>query len=324
MSRILKVSQGDYRLQVQSGGVITLDTGEDTGTVVVTGNLDVKGVTTTVESTNTTIADNILQLNYGQTGDGISSTLNYQSGIEIGRGSRQAAKLVFDERLRHYDSVISADVEGSFVLKTADDVLSGLRVRTLSNDGLANLVFDLRGGTPVIRIANATNYHQRVVNDNDIPNRKFITTYVAASSGIADVYRIIYPLSGDTITSVVADGVDGVTDPIIRFQLFGSDKAVMNANGFVVDGQVSINQSTINNVSSNNLVLTAAINHVEVDAILNLDHQAVAPSTVDFTGTQLYSKSTGGPGKTGLYVLNSVTSDELVSRRRAVLFSILL
>jgi len=41
MSRILKVSQSDYRLQVQSGGSIVLDTGTSTGTVIITGNLDV-------------------------------------------------------------------------------------------------------------------------------------------------------------------------------------------------------------------------------------------------------------------------------------------
>ena len=50
MSRIVKVSENNYKLQVQTGGVITLDTGNQTGRVVVTGDLAVLGNTTTVES----------------------------------------------------------------------------------------------------------------------------------------------------------------------------------------------------------------------------------------------------------------------------------
>jgi hypothetical protein len=44
MSRILKVNNSNYRLQVQGGGTITLDVGAVTsgGTVVITGNLMLK------------------------------------------------------------------------------------------------------------------------------------------------------------------------------------------------------------------------------------------------------------------------------------------
>jgi hypothetical protein len=102
-----------------------LDTGTSVGTVVVTGNLDVKGTTTTVESTNTTVADNILQLNFGQSGNGISSALGYQSGIEIARGSYSNAQLLFNEQLSYYSSVSSGNVSGTFVIKTADGAQIG-------------------------------------------------------------------------------------------------------------------------------------------------------------------------------------------------------
>ena len=49
MSRIVKVSEDNYRVNVQPGGTITLDTGDlsesTIGTVVIVGNLDVKGAT---------------------------------------------------------------------------------------------------------------------------------------------------------------------------------------------------------------------------------------------------------------------------------------
>ena len=106
MSKVVRVTNGNYKIVVDnsadaSGGTITLDTTggytTDRGKVVVTGDLEVKGITTTVESTVTTIADNIITLNEGQTGAGISASLGYQSGIEVDRGSYPTARLVFDE-----------------------------------------------------------------------------------------------------------------------------------------------------------------------------------------------------------------------------------
>jgi hypothetical protein len=55
MSKVLRITDGDYRVIVDNGvsGKIILDTtsGSATprGTVVVTGDLEVKGTTTTVE-----------------------------------------------------------------------------------------------------------------------------------------------------------------------------------------------------------------------------------------------------------------------------------
>jgi hypothetical protein len=63
MSKYLNVPNGDYKISVQTGGTIYLNTGFDTGTVELSGNLLVRGTTTTVESITTTIKDNIITLN---------------------------------------------------------------------------------------------------------------------------------------------------------------------------------------------------------------------------------------------------------------------
>lgn len=55
----------------------------DTTDVIVTGNLTVRGTQTTIESENAIIKDNLITLNSGETGPGV--TLQY-SGIEIDRG----------------------------------------------------------------------------------------------------------------------------------------------------------------------------------------------------------------------------------------------
>ena len=101
MSRVVRVKNDEYKVIVEydnpdeAAARITLDTtgsnSSVSGTVVVKGNLLVEGTTTTVESVDTTIADNILTLNAGETGAGV--TLN-QSGIEIDRGTEDNARLV--------------------------------------------------------------------------------------------------------------------------------------------------------------------------------------------------------------------------------------
>jgi hypothetical protein len=58
----------------------------DTDFVIITGNLNIRGNTTVINSNIQTISDNILTLNSGETGNGVS-TLGTTSGIEIDRGS---------------------------------------------------------------------------------------------------------------------------------------------------------------------------------------------------------------------------------------------
>ena len=75
-SKILALPNSDYKVKVQSGGTITLDTGLASGTVTITGDLLVNGNTTQVSSANLNLKDNIITLNSGETGAGI--TLNNQ------------------------------------------------------------------------------------------------------------------------------------------------------------------------------------------------------------------------------------------------------
>jgi hypothetical protein len=326
MSRILKVSQGDYRLQVQTGGNIILDTGSAAGTVTITGNLDVLGTQTIVESTNSYINDNIIQLNYNPNnpynGDGISSTLGYQAGIEIGRGSRDWAEFVFSEQVNHYDTLLNSSVVGTFQVKTRNNAttstaLSGIQLRTIATDGTADLAFDLGNGVPVMKIVNSTNYEARVTDPNHIPNKKFVNDYVSATSGVANVTLIHYPLVGTYSSSVEC------TNTTINLAVGLQLRAQISSSGVAID-QLTFASDTISNSGLNNLVLTATNNNVEINAVMNLDNQASDPSAISGK-TKLYTKSSEGAGRTGIYFVNNTpNADELVSKNRAVLLSILL
>jgi len=76
-------TNGDYNIKTSEGARITLDTGNGIGEVRVTGNLLVEGDTLTVSAENLDVVDNIIVLNSGETGAGVS--LRY-SGIQIDRG----------------------------------------------------------------------------------------------------------------------------------------------------------------------------------------------------------------------------------------------
>ena len=62
--------------------------------VVIAGNLVVSGSTASVATTNSTISDNIVVLNQGEIGAGITAGT---SGIEIDRGSLDNVSLVYDD-----------------------------------------------------------------------------------------------------------------------------------------------------------------------------------------------------------------------------------
>jgi len=331
MSKILKVSQSNYKVQVQSGGNITLDTGSAVGTVVITGNLDVKGTTTTVESTNTTVKDNIIQINYGQTGNGISSTLNYQSGIQIGRGNYSDAKLVFDETVQHYDQNSASNLPGTFSFQFADGSLAGIQTSGIAAGLSSNLNLDLQNSSNVVKIVNAdaSSYSARVTagDGNVVPNKQFVYDYIQAGvivSGQADVDRIYHghgtsPKIVDTEVIANATNIQFLVNPGTGL----AQRAVITASGLAVD-DITLYGHTVSSTGTYNLTLTSlSTNEVEINSVLDLVDQG---GTVSVTGgkTKLYSKTLAGPGKTGLFFVNNNNNDELVSKNRAVLLSILL
>jgi hypothetical protein len=331
MSRIVKISNGDYKLQVQTGGNIILDTQSTSGTVTVFGNLDVRGNVSYIESVNTEIKDNILQLNYGQTGNGISSANNYSSGIEIMRGNYNSAQFIFNEQLTHFDSTTGTTVAGTWSARTANGTLNAIQLRTLVTDGTGNLTFDLQNSAVTLRVANSTNYYQNVSNANDIPNLEYLQHYVYSNytggntQGIAVVNSIQSPLAGttSTATSSIVAGSTNIIFQVLQNTLVTIDSTGTRMGNIKVGAVATPN--TIANTTSNNLILTSANGTVEVNGYFNLDDQASSPSYSSGI-TKMWSSPTIGPGKTGVYITNNSNQlpDELISKNRAVLLSILL
>lgn len=101
MGQFFRVN-GDYNIKVKDGSKITLDTGS-AGTVRVTGNLIIDGTSTSIDTTSLQIEDNIITLNKGEVGPGV--TKGY-SGIEIDRGSAEDSSVVPKASLLFYDNPV--------------------------------------------------------------------------------------------------------------------------------------------------------------------------------------------------------------------------
>jgi hypothetical protein len=312
MSKILRVSESDYRIKVKDTGTITLDTGVDQGTVIITGDLLVKGNTTTIDTANLSIEDNVVLLNKGELGSGVTEGT---SGLEIDRGSLPNAQFIWDE---------SVD---KFTIQTDDNNLVGIVVGSVATDPTTNLRFDMQAGAGTLRIINSSGYESRVTDPDDIPNKKYVNDYVYASGGSAVVSRFKYPANSsygneDTMGEAYASNIKFW----VRSGGTLNQRAQISAAGLDVDNVNILDNTILNSSVGNNLILTATNSHVEINGILNLDDRT-APTATGGT-SRIYSRSATAATNfelynSGVYVANSRIQDELVVKNRALLLSML-
>ena len=343
MSKAVRVTNGDYGIIVDNGanGKIYLDTtgsaASPRGVVIVTGNLEVRGTTTTVESTVTTIADNILTLNAGESGAGIRASFDYKAGIEIDRGSLPTARLVFDEQ-RPYVSGGSSGV-GSFRFEDAAGAFLPLNVNSINAEG------PLYVTTPnsAINVAGTVDYEENVFNysggvitdpgsgivvlNNDfIPNAKGVVDYVTFA-----LSTNFQPSISNADTSVTTADFDssGVESTVVV-----TVDGIITANFYsnrIELGDIKIQNNEISTTNSNESLVLAAPgtgsvkikDALEITELLYEDDGQSPLDTAPDSGIKLYS-TTEGTGDTGLYYVNkSNTSGEIISKNRALLFSML-
>jgi hypothetical protein len=117
-SKIQRYGVDYYNLKINNGGLIEIDPGTN-GAVRIDGDLTVLGTTTTVQSQDLVVDDNIIVINNGETGSGV--TLD-SAGIVVDRGSLVNAGVYFDENKSFTNSgTIPAQISnGAFVFAYAN------------------------------------------------------------------------------------------------------------------------------------------------------------------------------------------------------------
>ena len=196
MARVLRIPTSDYKIIVGEGNTITLDTtngrNNGTGKVLITGDLEVKGDTTTVNSTIVRVDDNILVLSASNTADGLPASLDrpYSSGIEIERGAFTNARWVYDDSVSWS---LGGTVSGIGTW-LAEQGTQRLPIATPGIVAGGNLFVSVGNG--VITVQGSVNYEEKVfryeagvitpdpvtgsviVNDDAIPNAKAVSDFV--------------------------------------------------------------------------------------------------------------------------------------------------
>ena len=117
MSRIVKVNQNDYRLQVKSGGIITLDVGNSPGKIAITGNLSLAGSIINGAWRGSTVA-----VPYG--GTGATSLTGYLKGN--GDSAFTAVATIPSTDITGFGSIATQDSDSVTITGgTANDLIIG-------------------------------------------------------------------------------------------------------------------------------------------------------------------------------------------------------
>jgi hypothetical protein len=167
---------GDYKIQTVQGGNITLDTGSADGVVNIVGDLVVTGSTTRLNTTELNVEDNTIVLNKGN--GSITGVLQGTSGIVIDRGSATYgnASFVWNESESWLDPVTGSTRTGVFIFNTATGGLNGIQTTSINTKG-AKLYLDT--GSTTVSVHGTNNYETHVVDDDDIPNKKYVDDTLA-------------------------------------------------------------------------------------------------------------------------------------------------
>jgi len=355
MSKYLNVD-GDYKLNVTDGGTITLDTGADQGRVVVTGDLEVQGTTTTIDTSTLLIEDRIITINrngFDQSGNISDIGGQRVAGIEVDRGNSDAY-WVFDDNI-----VTAAPGSGAWVGRIGNSGSSGtiVGIRTTAiNTGGADLNL-ISQGTGIVTVQGTNDYEEQifaytgggvdfsgnpVVEPDALVNAKGVADYVSGFFTGRFQDTIESGITSPTKVEVKDEEVTGLESRII-FTIDNSEAANFYNNRVELQ-HIRIVDTTIETTSSNSdLVLSApGAGSVKVDDTLLLT--SVPHADDDGTGSpfpnqgfdsdtdnpdapedgiKIYAKSEGPAGTSLFFVNSNETQDELVSKKKSILFSMI-
>lgn len=233
MAKVLRITDSEYRVIVGNGGNIILDTTgaqyDGSGKVIVRGDLEVKGDTTTVESTIVTIQDNIIVLSYvddaSDTRTGLPASLDrpYSSGIQIDRGLYAPARWVYDDSITW--TLGGTNGIGTWVA-TQGNIGSEQRLPLATPGIVAGGTLYVSTGNGVISVTGTNDYEEKiwnydggvitpdpvtgdiVVDDDHIPNAKAVKDYVDYSIDTVEIDRI----AEDNTSVVIIDKNNVIAD----------------------------------------------------------------------------------------------------------------
>lgn len=324
MGQFLAVN-GDYNIKTASGGNITLDTAE----VRVTGDLVVDGDTLVIDVENLEIKDNIIVLNKDETGAGVS--LGF-AGISVDRGTEPNAGFIYDESDDTWNIVQNSAAPYNYSA-------SKLRIKELLTDPDTDDgdLLVIGSGIGVIKVVGTLDYENQVTDDDDIPNKKYVDDAIQnqpARQIISDPK--LAPSFSQTPTRVIVSDVDVGDEDFLGNVVTESEVAVIiddNPTATFFEDRIRLQDILIrdNGIetydSGDNLLLTTSGSRtVQTNVGLSFVTGGGSPPALQTGNVLIYSRP-ADTGDTDLFFRNdtygSLKSGELVSKNRALLFSMI-
>lgn len=343
---------GDYKIVTNPGGNLTLDVGytsTTTGTVHIKGNLIVEGVQTQVQTTDTVIKDREIILN--QDGyDSFHHIIGNYSGFRIDRGGNNYdGRLFFDDSnaTGFWTDLGGATYQGLWrvqsenhatIIQTAGIRLDATGINS-SIDGNPRLVLigdDPLAHTGVVSVKGTVNYELNVSDDDDIPNKKYVDTLLQNVGVNTATYAQMLVNNNGGIEAPVPQSIDGSPLSYItisrvagrgvgRISMFIDDYLTMDISPESVQlAELTVNGSSIQPFHTGTNIYLVTNQGAEVVVNSAVTYQVPdAPPAQSPNQVKVYSTSTSGAGGTGLLFANNTTRDELVSAKKALIYSII-
>ena len=343
MGQFLRVN-GDYNIRAGDGAKITLDTGPAAsgGSVRVTGDLVVEGQTLNVAAANLNITDNIIKINDGETGAGI--TLVY-SGLEVERGSLSNASLLYDETADTW-LIANNSAPGPFNYDESNLRLRRIYTNPTTDDGDLTLIGT---GSGVVKVFGTTAYELQVTHDDDLPNKKYVDDSILNNP----TFQIVAPQGQDTRV-IIADkeitpdisatagslayftaqtgfpnigesSVSVIVDNALIGQFFNNRLEISDLE---IGGGLDSNEITTKNgiTNLNIFVRTQGTGKLQTNYAIQLEKIGVTPAYV--SNNILVYGDTPGVGTSGVWFVNDSAeaakqNGELISKNKALVFSMI-
>jgi len=220
--------------------------------LIVSGDLTVQGSLTSIETTNTAITDNVIVLNSGETGTGITSVT---SGIEIDRGLAGNKTFVYHETNGQWE------LSGQLKISDIPSVSSGVGAFLIQNDdtndagevkkmpladvrdalGVSNMTVALEAssGTQATGAVWVTKSGNTYTVEHQM-GTKFVMCEVYDSTDFISVMVEIKRSSDNAVQVIFADSVtDGdyyLSIQATRFQSHGDDGNIQGGGGGQIGG----------------------------------------------------------------------------------------
>ena len=218
------------------------------------------------------------------------------------------------------ESTNTAITDNTIVLNSGEtgagvtSVTSGIEIErgTVDNATLlfndATDSFEIRLGTNYAKVKGAT-----PVDNEDLATKQYVDTI--ASGGGVTVDKIV---EGDSKAEIFDDGV-GTS----RFFIETDTTEILSVDATNFNyANVQISGNTISNTAnSQNLILDTDAGEIQIEDTTKLTEQGSDP-TGEVGYTKVYAKAPSGGGS-GVYVANINTTDELVTKSKAIVFGLI-